>query len=703
MVLTIARPSTGNRRFFPLITPELYRLCGNAPNERADQWAAHRLLDLGNQRCTLRQRFGLWLSGPQWIRRLLYMHRLGLEAELSGRFVQADFYWSESRRSLRVVPPGHSAWASLASILVSWEPSIEALSDPHQLRQRLVEEILLDTHCAFYNGQLTDPMTPDSRAFDHIDHLKKLLSMFETPDDVRRALVGEPILARVDASLRVKQFDEAIRLVRELVTTFPTHLPYQDKAAGVFFSFAVEHVSPDGGEAASRDEATTLARHIENLTLFHRTHPYSLGCFDALARLYHIQALKLTNGNRHAQALHAIELALAYKPAWQEALESQKRIESILHSLHKDYEKVLLDLDGVNRRRAGEIAARLTKARARDNWLRLGLPVPPEEDRDKQAECLLTVINLLRQKQPADALSLAAAWYEIRSEHPELGIDQLRADVIERYFLGRDDEREVSNGKGETFVLASPLRPRLFSHAPFDLWLVSAHDIGFKLQTAAALVLLALGLIITQLNSQHRNARDLAFVELREATNALHDQAAVAAAERFLVKQSWFGRPDSRLPVVLDLKRQFADWANRRSRDVAYASLWQAVNQGDEVGVHYAAQAFRDAHPASIVGLRSPQVHQIAQDALEWPNLRKRDAAYDRLVRAIDAMDDQEVLLAAEQFLRAPPLQKDDVRSSKVKSWYSEAFTHWFVRRPEGEGATLRLDRYRELMTGVNP
>jgi hypothetical protein len=80
-----------------------------------------------------------------------------------------------------------------------------------------------------------------------------------------------------------------------------------------------------------------------------------------------------------------------------------------------------------------------------------------------------------------------------------------------------------------------------------------------------ALLPLAVALVGWLHQGSSLRQRDAAFRELQDAASRLDDQAAIAAADRFLAARSW-GRQDRRTSTVGDLRAKAARWPADRER-----------------------------------------------------------------------------------------------------------------------------------------
>src|SRR5262249_3924144 len=147
-----------------------------------------------------------------------------------------------------------------------------------------------------------------------------------------------------------------------------------------------------------------------------------------------------------------------------------------------------------------------------------------------------------------------------------------------------------------------------------------------------------------------RRDRDRAYGELLDAVRKDDDRAVLQAADRFLAAPPLAG-PDDRATQVQALCDQAREAPNRRPRDAAYCDLLAAqAKEGAEQAVVKAADAFLAVPPGAAEDPRTEQVRRLRQYALEAPNRRVRDAAYQQLVAVAPKGDERGVSEAAQRF-----------------------------------------------------
>ena len=327
-------PARGNGdRLFPPVGPDLYA-AAEGTELSPDQRAARRLLAAVPAHLSLSRRHGWHLGPADQVLRLLYLHRLGLEAELQGRGRRADGYWRREAEALRRLPESHAAWAALAA---RFAPDGDAASpfDPARLRRRLIDEVLLETHAAFYNGclQAAKGPAPEDRAFVHADHLLALAAAAGLDEAARQELMRPVALLRLERHRAAKRWEEAIACAHGLARRFPNETVFQDQLVETHLDAAIAAAPKVGSEEQSRLQADALDRRIRDLEAAKEEFPYCPLAYEVLGILHHLRAVKLANGNRPSQALVALAKASTYKPGWAEAAESEHQVEELLERL----------------------------------------------------------------------------------------------------------------------------------------------------------------------------------------------------------------------------------------------------------------------------------------------------------------------------------------------------------------------------------
>ena len=178
MNIMIERENKSSERLFPPVGPDFYST-DKQTGLNSKQQAALKILALANKKYTAWERlFGWKLDNPGKIGRLLLLHKNAVAAEKEKQLRQADFFWQKFYETLESMYHEESIWQELAKFTFD-----DAEDDPLVLRQTLIEEVFLDTHCAFYNGRIMEgkALSPVDRAFFHTNYIKKLVELAVIP------------------------------------------------------------------------------------------------------------------------------------------------------------------------------------------------------------------------------------------------------------------------------------------------------------------------------------------------------------------------------------------------------------------------------------------------------------------------------------------------------------------------------------------
>lgn len=234
----IAHSDSTLQRIFPPIQPDLYEVNCNLAELTPDQRAAQKIITLANRNFTRWERLVGWkLDSIGQIDRLLLQHRLAMEAELSVQRERADFFWNQVLIELKALSRRHKVWQVLASTISVDEPGVVVMGDRLQLRQRLVDELLIDTHFAFYNGltSLLGKLSLKDRAFVHIDYIQKLFDLSDISNNRLFSVLDKPWQQQLNLCQEAGKWTQAIEICNKRLKYFPMCVKYQDELAEVHF------------------------------------------------------------------------------------------------------------------------------------------------------------------------------------------------------------------------------------------------------------------------------------------------------------------------------------------------------------------------------------------------------------------------------------------------------------------------------------
>ena len=276
-----------SQRVFPAIKPDVYTRNDNLTVLTPDQRVAEKLLALANQEFTKWERLIGWkLNVLGNIGRLLLQHRLAIEAELAAQWHCADFFWQEVLIGIKDLSRKDNTWQHLVSFCAN-ESGVIIMGDPVQMRQRLIDELLIDTHCAFYNGrsQQIDNFTNGDRAFEHIAYIQKFLDLSAISNASLLSLLAKPWEQRITLCKETKKWQEAIQYCQVRLRYLPNSSDFQNNLAEIHWLATLEKHREAKSPAHHRQNAKTLQAGIKALEKCGQQYPYNLNIFKFLGCL----------------------------------------------------------------------------------------------------------------------------------------------------------------------------------------------------------------------------------------------------------------------------------------------------------------------------------------------------------------------------------------------------------------------------------
>jgi hypothetical protein len=478
-------------------------------------------------------------------------------------------------------------------------------------------------------------------------------------------------------------------------------------------------------EEASRGEAERIGRHIQVLEQLRKSHSHAFSTYEALAVLYHVQAVKLANGDRPTEALVAVARALAFKPDWEQARHSEQQIEQLL----KKYQEQISQLQretgsdfrrftmlavlqpamhaiisdvarGVRARdefrSSGEparILKQMKKARARHFWLRVGLPIP-DVDWDESARVFDEATDELLSSKPEGPTELLLRWSQIVQDRPDSQLDEIDVSKL-LAFLYKLDPSPLPPIEEPVEEPAPEIEPGEYRVSEADILaqLPPATEPGPEANPESRTV----GPVPKLAPQDSSTVRQTGAVPFEFWLFSRRDSGAKAMLTLALLLLLFVGVLALRERIVL------------AQRNRAFTDLQAAADSLDEKAGRDALDRFRDTRALTRRDRRLSAVENIAAEIDEWPNLRKRNAAYNQLTDAIrrseEKTDSLALLQPAEAFLEATPGKGLDPRTEEVLDWYDRAFADWLAGQSAGPvdpQATSQITRYNTLLSAIS-
>jgi tetratricopeptide (TPR) repeat protein len=492
-------PAASASRIFP--SPAAAPSAEPGPDQ-LERRAAWRLMQLPSRLLTRWQaRSGWGLDSEGRMGRLLMQYREAVAAEGKGLFARADFFWRQMHRGLRRLYAAPGSWQALATSAI----------DAALLRKSFVREVVIDTHCAFFNGRMKagSELGASDRAFAHVDYILSVLDLAELSAEQKLALLVPPGEMRIEAYLKAGRREMAIRSCRTLLAQFPAHVPLQDRLADLLADLGDLKGARDAGSL----DARSVAWRITDLERLRGDYPHCLRAYETLESLYLLRAMALGKGGEISEALLQVERALAFDPQSATALETRTVLRASMHELQE---------------RMREVEATL-KANPKATLNLKGLALKREAHRGSR---------------PAEDFA--------RSDEPrriEQGYAQARVEAQRR-----SAAQPAGAAAAAASVLASPAAGTP-GHEPLAEWLFSREAVRVKAQTAAALLLLALAAAIGIYDAGHRLRRDEAYQKAHAAIASGAYRRAADQAQTFLTTPS-FAAADPRQSEMLGLQSE---------------------------------------------------------------------------------------------------------------------------------------------------
>jgi len=538
------------------------------------------------------QRNAGWrLSAGERVNRLFYLHRSAVEAEEAGNWKGAEVYFLEVMAVLKTAPAESDLWPALREKLATSGVEVEL----PQTRQRVLEEVFIDTHCGFFNGysQLQGPVKPDSRQFFHFDRIVELVDL------VGGGNRWTPLLAsgfknRIVACQEAKDWGRAVGYADELLRRYPQDEAFVMLKANLLFERALATLDKSDSEWAAAHNARALLNAIANLENLRSQFPDHALPYELIAHLKHIRAVNLANAGLPSDALLDNEESLVYWPITK-AESDREVLSEMMRNMIQARDTLLkeigqrpnttLNSKGLQMKmqadagfgpanrfiesdRAKEIRAKSNTARLRGIWKRMGL-TPPSDRLDELTEKLITAVVSVKETTGGAAEGIDQAWAQAKQGNDDL--KNIPAAAVSRFLEGGAEETSSSPEKGECPMLKVPTVAGK-EREPMGIWLFARQDLFLKGQAAVAVVLLLTASVITLHQHIDRRAREKSWSRVEQAVMLNDDLSTVAACESFFSTS-----PPESDPRVIEGKELYraamVHWFARASGDLDAASL----------------------------------------------------------------------------------------------------------------------------------
>jgi hypothetical protein len=577
----IARPSA-KVRFFPTVD----QLLGGGSGDAA------RILSLAENPF----KFGPSRSSLKRLGGALWCHRQGVQAELENRWKLAAFFWLESHSQLAsLTKQAESLTAIVAGLLKN--TLRDSSFDAAEVSRRLIEEVFIDTHVAFFNGRLgqKEPLPAGDRAFYHFAQIKTLVGYSDMGDQQKAALLSAGYAASVDSLRSAKRWKEGAAAAGQWYQLDPENVAAQSTYIGIVAQAAIDALPKDDSASPNTSATQVLQDAISELGKLRVQARYNNDLYEALADLHFLLAIRIANSGQVSQALVHTQKALTIRPSFAKAEESRTKLVEMMKDLRATVAKLEEEIGRtpgavfnekgralqreasagfgpmnafISSNEAASIGKFSLAARNRALWRRIGLP-KPEDSWDEKATRLVEGLSTVAATGPKDRAMIAGAWNSAAGERSELAVlDTVKVlDFLSHWLLNeplQPTEAEVvdkptCDTKPPVFV--GKEKKATDDNIPFSYWLCTARDLGLKWRLALAAPACAAVVMLGWHEKEQRGQRSRAFAAFTEARAVQNQNEVIAAAENFLSAHPF--SKDLRESTVLEgYEQAFVQWFN---------------------------------------------------------------------------------------------------------------------------------------------
>lgn len=536
---------------------------------------------------------GWWLSASDRVKRLFYLHRSATKAEEAGNWKAAEVYFFEVMAILKTAPAQSALWQALQDMLATSGVKVESA----QLRQQVLEEVFIDTHCAFYNGysQVKGPVKSDSRQFFHFDRTVELVDL-AGGGSKWLPLLATGFKDRIAACKDAKEWARAEDYADELLRRYPQEEAFLVLNAKLLFERALATLNKSESEWVAERNASALQNVITELEELRSQYPDHALPYELIAYLKQVRAVNLANAGLPSDALLSNEESLAYWPS--EKAESDRQVLSeMMRNMMEARDTLLKEISQrpnttlnskglrmkmqadagfgpanrfIESDRAKEIQEKSKTARLRGIWKRMGL-TPPSDRIDELTEKVLTALLSVKETTGGTLERIGQAWAEVARGDDDL--KNIPASAASRFLQGGTEETP----SGTSDKRDCPMLPVVSGAAgkqrePIGIWLFSRQDLLLKGQAALAIVLLLAASAITLMHHIDRNAREASWSQVEAAVMSNDDLSTMAACESFFSTEPPQSDPRAREGREL-YRAAVVHWFARTSGKLDTASL----------------------------------------------------------------------------------------------------------------------------------
>lgn len=492
------------QRIFPPIQPNIYQLNYDFSKVTPDEKVALNLLNLSNTKLNqVKKLFGCNLDAQGKLSRLLHWHRLAIETELAGQWKQADFYWKQVQIEIQQLAKQDKLWSTLVKELAK-EPGVVVMNNPVKMRQRLVDELFIDTHYNFYHSiaQQSGKLEIKEQAFMHIKYIEELVKWSSFSGDNLLAQLDYPWQKQINLYRESEKWNEAFLVCKGRLKLFPDSIKFQNELVDMKTKAVLENLT--GKSQKISEQARNLKREINFLEKLLKKYPYNLIIYQSIAGLYCKRSIRLSANKQIAKALLDVEKALTYNPDCIEA-----------HQINKQLIKQI-PINGLKE-----------------------LKLKEHFTSSSQYQAIRDGRNAAKAKYPA--------WQSLQQNKNVVNIpDVLQSNPVFRPKLNLE-------------------KPQ---NEPFLLWIVSRQDMGLKMLAGLAVFSLVFtgGFMLRELSAT--SVRNQTYLEIIQADREQDYQEIIKKAEEFLTNSSFKGKDVREDEVRLLYAQAFIQWIDNKGEKI---------------------------------------------------------------------------------------------------------------------------------------
>ena len=555
-----SNPTNNNKqRIFPVVKTDIYKSNYDFSDLSSDRKVALLLLDLVNKKVNkISELIGCNLDAETKLSRLLNWHRLGIEKELDGQWKQADFYWRQVQIEIHKLAKQDNLWLTLAKEYAK-ENDVVVMNNPVKMRQRLVEELLIDTHYAFYHSidRQGNELEKKKLSFRHIEYIEKLVELSSFSKKHLLTLLGHPWQKQIDLYVKSKKYDRASLICENRLSFFSDSIRFQNQLIELRFKAITARLHDESSRNKLLKDIKNLEQEIIWYKKFLKAHTKNLLVFQYIGFLYNLCAIKLNNSKQISRSFLYVEKSLNYNPDLTQSHKLKQQIQTQIKQLQANAEAIKQEINRIN----NQLFSRKRTVSAKGKWI------------IQEASIGLSLGNNYRNS--SDFKSISDAYCIAKEKYPNL----VKADIDKHTFI-------ITRSQ-----IASNFEPKFSSvklkNEPFLSWLFSRQDLRFKMlpSFASIFLLFAGGFLGRELLATEIRSRT--YQEIIKASEKYDSLKVIESAEQFLAHKSIKGKDFRESEIQQLYARAFIQWLSKKEQlndsDLKIIDRYQQLSENKRI------------------------------------------------------------------------------------------------------------------------